>query len=36
MLQAAVDAQPRRTTPLEEALSNRGEMTYHRFAFDRG
>jgi hypothetical protein len=29
MLQAAKDAQPRRTTPLEEALSNSGTLTYH-------
>jgi hypothetical protein len=29
MLQAARDAQPRRTTPLQEALSNSGELTYH-------
>jgi hypothetical protein len=29
MLQAAKDAQPKRTTPLEEALSNSGTLTYH-------
>jgi hypothetical protein len=34
MLQASRDAQPRRTTPLEEALSNSSEMTYH--ALPRG
>jgi hypothetical protein len=29
MLQTARDAQPKRTTPLEEALSNSGTLTYH-------
>jgi hypothetical protein len=29
MLQADRDAQPKRTTPLEEALSNSGTLTYH-------
>ena len=29
MLQAARDAEPRRQTPLEAALSNNSEMTYH-------
>ena len=29
MLQAAHDAEPRRQTPLEAALSNNSEMTYH-------
>jgi hypothetical protein len=29
MLQSDRDAQPRRTTPLEEALSNSGTLTYH-------
>jgi hypothetical protein len=30
MLQAAHDGLPRRLTPLQEALSNSGELTYHR------
>jgi hypothetical protein len=30
MLQAVRDARPRRVTPLQEALSNSGELTYHR------
>jgi hypothetical protein len=34
MLQADRDAQPKRTTPLEEALSNSGTLTYH--ALPRG
>ena|SRR5215217_6602119 len=29
MLQAAKDARPKRRTPLEEALSNSGTLTYH-------
>jgi hypothetical protein len=29
MLQSAKDAEPKRTTPLEHALSNSGGMTYH-------
>jgi len=29
MLQTARDARPKRTTPLEEALSNSGTLTYH-------
>jgi hypothetical protein len=29
MLAAAKDARPRRTTPLEEALSNSGTLTFH-------
>jgi hypothetical protein len=29
MLQASRDAQPRRTTPLQEALQNSGELTFH-------
>jgi hypothetical protein len=29
MLQNDRDAQPKRTTPLEEALSNSGTLTYH-------
>jgi hypothetical protein len=29
MLQTARDAQPKRTTPLEEALANSGTLTYH-------
>jgi hypothetical protein len=29
MLQAAKDAEPRRRTPLEEALDNDGALTYH-------
>ena len=29
MLQTARDAKPKRTTPLEEALSNSGTLTYH-------
>jgi hypothetical protein len=29
MLQLDKDSQPRRTTPLEEALSNTGSLTYH-------
>jgi hypothetical protein len=31
MLQSAKDAEPKRTTPLEEALSNSGGMTYHAY-----
>jgi hypothetical protein len=31
MLQAAKDSEPRRTTPLEHALSNSGGMTYHAY-----
>ena len=31
MLQADRDAQPKRTTPLEEALSNSGTLTYHSY-----
>jgi hypothetical protein len=31
MLQTARDAQPKRTTPLEEALSNSGTLTYHSY-----
>jgi hypothetical protein len=29
MLQSARDSQPKRTTPLQEALSNSGTLTYH-------
>ena len=32
MLAAAKDAQPKRRTPLEEALSNDGGITYHSYA----
>ena len=31
MLQASKDAQPRRESPLQHALSNTGEMTYHSY-----
>jgi hypothetical protein len=31
MLQAAHDAQPRRESPLQHALANSGEMTYHSY-----
>ena len=31
MLQAAKDAEPKRTTPLEHALSNSGGMEYHAY-----
>jgi hypothetical protein len=29
MLQSARDSQPKRLTPLQEALSNSGTLTYH-------
>jgi hypothetical protein len=32
MLQAAKDARPRRTTPLQHALQNSGELIYHPIA----
>jgi hypothetical protein len=31
MLAAAKDAQPKRQSVLEEALSNSGEITYHSY-----
>jgi hypothetical protein len=34
MLQAAKDAQPKRSTPLEEAFSNSPGMAYHQFSAD--
>jgi hypothetical protein len=36
MLQAAKDARPKRRTPLEEALSNSGTLTYHPIAVHAG
>jgi hypothetical protein len=34
MLQAAKDAEPKRSTPLEEAFSNSPGMNYHQFSAD--